>query len=183
VSLRDTVLIKSPRRGAFFCPRASWSHLRGRSLNDFQKGPSLGRPCSGQRLQKVGKDEESDQERNFFIGGLSAFVSDATCTAATSPFSGSSTSSPITVSGLTNAVACIQTVTATDSVGTSSASAATVPITPGEQVGSGLTIWLPYQINQWNGTDVPIRAQLDQPQWALSCSLSPDPAVTVVLCR
>ena len=72
---------------------------------------------------------------------------EATCTDGTNTFTGVSTSSPITVSGLTNDVAYTCTVTATNSVGTSSASAPTAPITPEEQVG-GLPIWLLYQISQ-----------------------------------
>ena len=62
-------------------------------------------------------------------------------------FTSTSTSSPITVSGLTNDVAYTCTVTATNSVGTSSASAATAPITP-EETSTGLPIWLLYQATQ-----------------------------------
>ncbi|MDC3016041.1 fibronectin type III domain-containing protein, partial [Luminiphilus sp.] len=71
----------------------------------------------------------------------------ATCTDGTNTFTGTSTSSPITVSGLTNDVAYTCTVTATNSVGTSSASAATDPITP-EKTSTGLPIWLLYQATQ-----------------------------------
>ena len=71
----------------------------------------------------------------------------ATCTDGTNTFTGTSTSSPITVSGLTNDVAYTCTVTATNSVGTSSASAATAPITP-EEASTGLPIWLLYQATQ-----------------------------------
>ena len=60
---------------------------------------------------------------------------------------GTSTSSPITVSGLTNDVAYTCTVTATNSVGTSSASAATAPITPEESTDS-LPIWLLYKASE-----------------------------------
>ena len=71
----------------------------------------------------------------------------ATCTDGTNTFTGSSTSSPITVSGLTNDVAYTCTVTATNSVGRSSASAATDPITP-EETSTGLPFWLLYQATQ-----------------------------------
>ena len=81
-------------------------------------------------------------------GGAEITDYDATCTDGANTYTGTSTSSPITVSGLTNGVAYTCTVTATNSVGTSSASAATAPITPEEQVGGGLPIWLLYQINQ-----------------------------------
>lgn len=77
-------------------------------------------------------------------GGANITRYDATCTDGTNTFSGTSTTSPITVSGLTNDVAFTCTATATNSVGTSSASSATDPITPEESV-SGLPIWLLYQ--------------------------------------
>ena len=80
-------------------------------------------------------------------GGTDITGYEATCTDSTNTFTGTSTSSPITVSGLTNDVAYTCTVTATNSVGTSSASAATAPITP-EETTTGLPIWLLYQINQ-----------------------------------
>ena len=72
---------------------------------------------------------------------------DATCTDGTNTFTGQSTSSPIMVSGLTNDVAYTCKVTATNSVGTSSASAATDPIIP-EEIYTGLPIWLLYEATQ-----------------------------------
>ena len=76
---------------------------------------------------------------------------EASCRHASGAFGTSvlstSTSSPITVSGLTNDVAYTCTVTASNSVGTSSASAATDPITP-EAMSTGLPIWLLYQATQ-----------------------------------
>ena len=80
-------------------------------------------------------------------GGLPVTLVTATCTDGSNTFSGTSTSSPITVSGLTNEVAYTCTVTATNSVGTSSASAATDPITPDEG-STGLPIWLLYEATQ-----------------------------------
>ncbi len=80
-------------------------------------------------------------------GGTDITGYEATCTDGTNTFTGTSTSSPITVSGLTNDVAYTCTVTATNSVGTSSASAATDPITP-EETSTGLPIWLLYQATQ-----------------------------------
>ena len=82
-----------------------------------------------------------------YDGGTNITGYEATCTDGTNTFTGTSTSSPITVSGLTNDVAYICTVTATNSVGTSSASAATDPITP-EALSTGLPIWLLYQATQ-----------------------------------
>lgn len=80
-------------------------------------------------------------------GGADISEYEATCTDGTKTFTGTSTSSPITVSGLTNEVDYTCTVTATNSAGTSSASAATDPITP-EEVSKGLPIWLLYQAAQ-----------------------------------
>ena len=80
-------------------------------------------------------------------GGASITRYGATCTDGTTTHTSTSASSAITVGGLTNDVAYTCTVTATNSVGTSSASAATPPITP-EQIASGLPIWLLYQATQ-----------------------------------
>ena len=80
-------------------------------------------------------------------GGAEITRYEATCADGTNTYTGTSTSSPITVSGLTNGVAYTCTVTATNSVGTSSASAATAPITPEESTDS-LPIWLLYKASQ-----------------------------------
>ena len=80
-------------------------------------------------------------------GGADITGYQATCTDGTNTFTGISASSLITVSGLTNDVAYTCTVTATNSVGTSTASAATDPITP-EETSTGLPIWLLYQATQ-----------------------------------
>ena len=80
-------------------------------------------------------------------GGKEITGYEATCTDGTNTYTGTSTSSPITVSGLTNDVAYTCTVKATNSVGTSSASAMTDPITP-EATATGLPIWLLYQATQ-----------------------------------
>ena len=80
-------------------------------------------------------------------GGTNITGYEATCADGTNTYTGTSTSSPITVSGLTNDVAYTCTVTATNSVGTSSASSATAPITP-EATFTGLPIWLLYQATQ-----------------------------------
>ena len=71
----------------------------------------------------------------------------AACTDGTNTYTDTSTTSPITVSGLTNDVAYTCTVTATNSVGTSVASAATATITP-EETTTSLPVWLLYQATQ-----------------------------------
>jgi hypothetical protein len=80
-------------------------------------------------------------------GGSAITGYEATCSDGTNTFTGTSTSSPITILGLTNDVAYSCTVTAINSVGESSASAATDPITP-EETSTGLPIWLLYQATQ-----------------------------------
>jgi hypothetical protein len=73
---------------------------------------------------------------------------EATCSDGTNTYTGTSTSSPITVSGLTNDVAYTCTVTATNSANlTSAPSATTAPIIP-EELIPGLPIWLLYQATQ-----------------------------------
>ena len=70
----------------------------------------------------------------------------ASCTDGATTISGTGTSSPITVSGLTNGTAYTCTVTATNAFDTSAASSATASITP--EVTNGLPIWLLYQATQ-----------------------------------
>ena len=80
-------------------------------------------------------------------GGYAITSYTAVCTDGTNTYTGTSSSSPVTVTGLTNDVPYTCTVTATNSVGTSSASAATDPITP-QDAATGLPIWLLYQATQ-----------------------------------
>ena len=80
-------------------------------------------------------------------GGAAIATYDAFCSNGEQVFTGSSTTTRILVSGLTNGVTYTCTVTATNSVGTSSASAASAPITP-EATSTGLPIWLLYQATQ-----------------------------------
>jgi len=80
-------------------------------------------------------------------GGSAVTGYTATCTDGTTTYTGTSADSPITVSGLTNGTAYTCTVTATNDIGTSSASSATASITP-EEGATGLPIWLLYQATQ-----------------------------------
>jgi hypothetical protein len=77
--------------------------------------------------------------------GSSAITSyTATCTDGTTQYTGTSSTSRITVSGLTNGVGYRCSVTATNAAGTSTPSASSPPIVPG-YVPTGLPIWLLYE--------------------------------------
>ena len=72
----------------------------------------------------------------------------ATCTAdGTSEYTGTSSTSRITVSGLTNGVGYSCTVTATNAAGTSTPSASSPPIVP-EYIPTGLPIWLLFEASK-----------------------------------
>ena len=73
---------------------------------------------------------------------ISSYV--ATCTDGTRPYTGTSSTPRITVSGLTNGVGYSCSVTATNAAGTSTASATSPPIVP-EYIPVGLPIWLLYE--------------------------------------
>ncbi|QQS22775.1 fibronectin type III domain-containing protein [bacterium] len=68
-----------------------------------------------------------------------------TVTSSPGGFTGTGSSSPITVSGLTNGVSYTFTVTATNAIGTSSASSASNAVTPNEEIPPSipnLALWL-----------------------------------------
>jgi hypothetical protein len=71
----------------------------------------------------------------------------ATCTDGTTPYTGTSSTSRVTVSGLTNGVSYRCSVTATNAAGTSEASASSPPIVP-EYIPTGLPIWLLYEASK-----------------------------------
>ena len=80
-------------------------------------------------------------------GGAPITGYEATCTDGNNTYIGSSPSSPITITGLTNGVAYTCKVTAISSAGPSPPSAATEPIIP-EELQVGLPIWLLYVATQ-----------------------------------
>jgi hypothetical protein len=71
----------------------------------------------------------------------------ATCTDGATDYTGTSSTSRITVSGLTNGVSYRCSVTATNAAGTSAPSASSPPIVP-EYVPVGLPIWLLYEASK-----------------------------------
>ena len=80
-------------------------------------------------------------------GGSPVTSFTAACKSGATTVIASSSTSPITLSGLTNGVSYVCSVTAANALGTSVASALTPPISP-EEIFSGLPIWLLYQAIQ-----------------------------------
>ena len=76
---------------------------------------------------------------------ISSYV--VTCTDGTTQYTGTSSTSRITVSGLTNGVGYSCSVRATNAAGTSTASATSPPIVP-EYIPVGLPIWLLYEASK-----------------------------------
>ena len=110
------------------------------------KAPTVpGRPA-------VSRTDYGDGEIYLYVtvsdnGGSSIISYAATCTDGSTSYVGTSTTSPITVSGLTNDVSYTCTATAANSVGASTTSATTAPIIP-EETTTGLPIWLLYEATQ-----------------------------------
>jgi hypothetical protein len=77
-------------------------------------------------------------------GSLPITSYNATCTDGAADYTGTSSTSRITVSGLTNGVSYRCSVTATNAAGTSAPSATSPPIVP-EYIPTGLPIWLLYE--------------------------------------
>ena len=80
-------------------------------------------------------------------GGSTISSYTATCTDGTTQYTGTSSTSRITVSGLTNGVGYSCSVRATNAAGTSTASATSPPIVP-EYIPTGLPIWLLYEASE-----------------------------------
>ena len=104
------------------------------------------------RVPTISRTDYGDGEIYLYVtvsdnGGSAITSYAATCTDGSTSFVGTSTTSPITVSGLTNDVSYTCTATATNSVGASTASATTAPIIP-EETATGLPIWLLYEATQ-----------------------------------
>jgi hypothetical protein len=108
--------------------------------------------CDGPPVDPViTRSDTGDGEVYLYVsvddGGSPITVFTASCTDGNVTYTGSSSSSPIKVTGLTNDVPYICSVTATNSVGTSSASAETAPLIP-EAAVTGLPIWLLHEATQ-----------------------------------
>ena len=124
-------------------------------------------------------DGEIDLHVADATDGISVSQYDATCTDGSNTFSDSSVLSPLTVTGLTNGVTYICTVTATNAQGTSEPSAPTEPITP-EAIIPGLPIWLLYQISgQSGGNDDGVNTHTVTASAGTGGSISPSGARTV----
>ena len=80
-------------------------------------------------------------------GGLAITGYTATCSDGVSSFQASGTSSPITVSGLTNGVSYTCSVVATNPDGSSASSVSSDPVSP-EATLDGLPIWLLYEASK-----------------------------------
>ena len=149
-SASSPVLISGLLNGRTYECSARATNLNGTSAASASVSTTLAQTMPLQPI--ISSTDSGDGELTLFVSQSSQSTTvdsyKATCTDGTNTYTSTSTSSPITVSGLTNDVTYTCTVTATNSVGTSSASAATAPITPEEQVGGGLPIWLLYQINK-----------------------------------
>jgi titin len=78
-------------------------------------------------------------------GGSTISSYTATCTDGTTQYTGTSTISRITVSGLTNGVGYSCFVTATNAAGTSTQSASSPLIVPEEFIATGLPMFLLYE--------------------------------------
>jgi len=103
-------------------------------------------------IPTISRTDSGDGEIYLYVtvaddGGSAITGYTATCSDGRSTFTGSSTGSPVTVSGLTNGTAYTCSVTATNAIGTSGASSASPSITPEESV-DGLPIWLLYEASQ-----------------------------------
>jgi hypothetical protein len=148
-SASSPVLISGLLNGRTYECSAKATNVNGTSPASAGVSTTLAQTMPLQPI--ISSTDSGDTELTLFVSESSQFTTVdsyiATCTDGTNTFTGTSTTSPITVSGLTNGVAYTCTVTATNSVGTSSASAATAPITP-EEGSTGLPIWLLYQATQ-----------------------------------
>jgi len=103
-------------------------------------------------IPTISRTDYGDGEIYLYVtvdddGGSAITGYTATCSDGRSTFTGSSTDSPVTVSGLTNDTAYTCTVTATNAIGTSGVSSASGSITPEESAAGGLPIWILYQID------------------------------------
>ena len=112
--------------------------------------PVVGTPApTAPGVPTISRTDYGDGEIYLYVtvsddGGSAVTGYTATCSDGSTSFSGTSTSSPITVSGLTNDASYTCTATATNAVGASTNSTATDPITPAA-IANGLPIWLLYE--------------------------------------
>ena len=101
---------------------------------------------------QITNTEHGDEEIYLTVsvsnnGGATISRYTATCTDGTSEYTGTSGTSRITVSGLTNGVGYSCSVTVTNAAGPSPSSASSPPIVP-EYIPVGLPIWLLYEASK-----------------------------------
>ena len=148
-SASSPVLISGLLNGRTYACSARATNVNGTSPASASVSTTLAQTMPSRPI--ISSTDSGDGELTLFVSESSQSTTvdsyKATCTDGTNTYTGTSTSSPITVSGLTNDVAYTCKVTATNSVGTSSASAATAPITP-EETTTGLPVWLLYKASQ-----------------------------------
>ena len=103
-------------------------------------------------IPSISRTDYGDGEIYLYVtvaddGGSAITGYTATCSDGSVSYTGSSSGSPVTVSGLVNDAAYTCSVTATNAIGTSTASASTASITP-EESNAGLPVWLLYHASQ-----------------------------------
>ena len=148
-SVTSPVLVSGLMNGRTYECTARATNLNGTSPASASASITLAQTMPLQPI--IFRTDSGDGELTLFVSESSQSTTvdsyKAACRNGTNTYTANSTSSAITVSGLTNGAAYTCTVTATNSVGTSSASAATAPITP-EEITTGLPVWLLYQATQ-----------------------------------
>ena len=102
---------------------------------------------------EITKIESGDQEVYITVSVSSSGDTiitryEATCSDGTNSFTGISSSSRVTVSGLTNGVTYTCKVRVTNQIGISRVSLISAPVTTEEMVPSGIPIWLLYQASK-----------------------------------
>ena len=133
--------------GQTYACRVAASNAKGPGAfsNSIDALLSISAPSKPQITNIDYGDEEIYVSVSVSNNGGSAISSyTATCADGTTDYTGTSVTSRVTVSGLTNGVVYTCSATATNANGTSTASAPSAPVTP-EYIPGGLPVWLLYE--------------------------------------